>query len=65
MAFTTDQNKTSRLCTMAENTPTCQNTLFNMYTSKQNETNQRIEAKRKIEAVAKIKIQIISYYNYM
>lgn len=41
------------------------NTLFNMYTSKQNETNQRIEAKRKIEAVAKIKIQIISYYNYM
>ena len=22
MAFTTDQNKTSRLCTMAENTPT-------------------------------------------
>ena len=35
-----------------------------MYTSKQNETNQRIEAKRKIEAVAKIKLQIISYYNY-
>lgn len=23
MAFTTDQNKMSRLCTMAENTPTC------------------------------------------
>ena len=51
MAFTTDQNKTSRLCTMAE--------------KKQNETNQRIKAKRKIEAVAKIKLQIINYYNYM
>lgn len=37
MAFTTDQNKTSRLCTMAENTPTCPK--HALYTSKQNETN--------------------------
>ena len=35
------------------------------YTSKQNETNCRIETKWTIEAVVKTKLQIVNYYNYM